>query len=203
METKWSSSLRLYIGKNSIKNLNMSYRVVSIQPPKTKYKEHIRSYWESVMIKWTLAIRGFEAIYIDEFSISGHRSKFKSWSFKDVKSAIISSIDNFSMYFTLAVSEKHIYGVMSSEKANTAEVSTHFLSELIKWQYRLSNTYESKSYFIIDNASIHKTAEVRAYAERKWLNLLTIPSYSPALNGAETVIQAIKSKIKKRRSGGR
>ena len=33
--------------------------------------------------------------------------------------------------------------------------------------------------------------------------MITIPSYSPALNGKETIIQAIKSKIKQRRSQGR
>ena len=181
----------------------MSYKVVSIQPPKTKFKEHIRAYWESVMIQWTLAKRGFEAIYIDEFSISGHRSKFRSWSFKDVKSAITWNIDNFSMYFTLAVSEKHIYGVMSSEKANTAEVFIYFLSELIECQNKFFKEDTGKTYFVMDNASIHKTANVKAFVERKWINLLTIPSYSPALNGAETVIQAIKSKTKQRRSYGR
>ena len=107
------------------------------------------------------------------------------------------------MYFTLAVSEKHIYGVMSSEKANTAEVFIYFLSNLIECQNKFFKDDKSKTYFILDNASIHKTADVKVYVEQKWINLLTIPSYSPALNGAETVIQAIKSKIKQRRSEGR
>ena len=98
-------------------------------------------------------------------------------------------------YFT--VSEKHIYGVMTSEKANKAAVFIYFLSELIECQNKFFKEDIWKTYFIMDNVSIHKTADVKAFLERKWINLLTIPSYSPALNGAETVIQAIKSKTNK------
>ena len=53
--------------------------------------------------------------------------------------------------------------------------------------------------YIIDNASIHKTRNVDQYAKRNKISLLTIPPYSPALNGSETVIQAIKAKVNKRR----
>ena len=178
------------------KKLNMSYRVLSIQPPKARTHEHLRSYCESVMTQCILSERGFECIYIDEFHIFGHRSKFKGWSFKDRKSAIISKIDGFSMYFTLAVSEKHIYGVMANEKTNTAKFFVHFLNKLLELREKIIKENESKVCFIMDNASIHKTVDVKQFAMRKWIHLLTISSYSPALNGAETIIQAIKSKVK-------
>ena len=71
------------------------------------------------------------------------------------------------MYFTLAVSEKHIYGVISSEKANTAEVFIYFLSELIECQNKFFKEDTGKTYFVMDNASIHKTANVKAFVERK------------------------------------
>ena len=47
------------------------------------------------------------------------------------------------------------------------------------------------------NASIHKTDKVEGYARKVKIPLLTIPPYSPALNSAETVIQAVKAKINK------
>ena len=90
------------------------------------------------------------------FIISGHRSKFRSLSFKDVKSAITINIDSFSMYFTLAVYEKHIYGVISSEKANTVEVFIYFLSELIECQNKFFKEDLGKTYFVMDNASFIK-----------------------------------------------
>ena len=183
--------------------LNMSYRVLSIRPPKTRTHEHLRSYCESVMTQCILYERGFECIYIDEFHISGHRSKVKGWSFKDEKSAIISTIDSFSMYFTLAVSEKHIYGIMANEKAFTAKIFIHFLDKLLELKNKITKESENRTCFIIDNVSIHKTVEVKEFAKKRWIHMITISSYSPALNGAETIIQAIKSKIKQRRSQGR
>ena len=185
------------------KKLNMSYRILSIQPPKTTTKEHIRTCWESVMIQWSLASRGFELIYVDEFHISTHRSRFKGWAFKDCKAAVTSTMDNFSMYFTLGVSENHIYGLMASAKANNAKIFIHFLDNLMKCRDKVLEGNISKACFIIDNASIHKTTDIKIFVRSKMIPLLTIPSYSLALNGAETVIQAIKSKVKQRRNQGR
>ena len=185
------------------KKLNMSYRILSIQPPKTTTKEHIRTYWESVMIQCSLANRGFELVFVDEFHISTHRSRFKGWAFKDCKSAVTSTMDKFSMYFTLGVSENHIYGLMASEKANNAKIFIHILDNLMKCREKVLEGNISNACFIIDNASIHKTTEVKTFVRRRLVSLLTIPSYSPALNGAETVIQGIKSKVKQRRNQGR
>ena len=182
------------------KKLNMSYRILSIQPPKTTTKEHIRTYWESVMIQCSLASRGFELIYVDEFHISTHRSRFKGWAFKDCKAAVTSTMDKFSMYFTLGVSENHIYGFMASKKANNAEIFIHFLDNLMKCRDKVLEGSISKACFIIDNASIHKTTDVKIFVRSRMIPLLTIPSYSPALNGAETMIQAIKSKVRQRRN---
>ena len=107
------------------------------------------------------------------------------------------------MYFVLAVSSKHIYGVLASSNANTAEIFTYFLDCFLKNCERLFKMSNNNTIYIIDNASIHKTRNVDQYAKRNKISLLTIPPYSPALNGAETVIQAIKAKVNKRRIQGR
>ena len=62
---------------------------------------------------------------------------------------------------------------------------------------------DENTLYVMDNASTHKIKEVDEYANEKKISLLTIPPNSPALNGAETVIQAIKSKINKHRSQGK
>ena len=107
------------------------------------------------------------------------------------------------MYFVMAVSEKHIYGVIANEIANTAKVFIHFLEKLLECRNKLIEENDAKVWFLIDNASIHKTADVKRYTKQKSISLLTIPSYSPALNGAEIIIHAIKSKVKQRQSQGR
>ena len=107
------------------------------------------------------------------------------------------------MYFTLGVSENHIYGLMASEKANNAKIFIHFLDNLKKCREKVLEGNISNACLIIDNASIHKATEVKTFVRRRLVSLLTIPSYSSALNGAETVILGIKPKVKQRRNQGR
>ena len=106
-------------------------------------------------------------------------------------------------YFRCVIKSICVYGVMAIEQAKIAKILIHFLDDLIKWRDKTSKGSESKVCFIIDNASIHKTTDVKWFADKRSLCLLTIPSYSPSLNSAGTIIQTIKSKVKKRRNQGR
>ena len=191
------------ISKSLKKDLGMSYRMLSWFHPKTQTNDHIRVYWEAVIIQTILGDMGWEAIFIDEFNISSHRNKFKGWALKDHKPAIATKLDSFSMYFVLAVSTKHIYGILANSSANTADIFVYFLDCLLKHREKLFKMSNNSTFYVIDNASIHKTENVDEYAKRNEISLLTIPSYSPALNGAETVIQAIKAKVNKQRMQGR
>ena len=78
----------------------------------------------------------------------------------------------------------------------------HFLDNLMKCREKVLEGNISNACFILDNASIHKTTEVITFERRRLVSFLTIPSYSPSLNGAETVIQGIKSKMKQRQNQG-
>ena len=120
------------ISKVLIKDLNMSYRTLSILHPKTQANDHIRTYWEAAIIQINFEEIGWEAIFIDEFCISSHRNKFRGWAFKDRKPIISSLLDSFSMYFVLVVSSQHIYGVLANERANTATIFMYFLENLLK-----------------------------------------------------------------------
>ena len=181
----------------------MSYRILSSHPPKTQTPNQIRLYWEAAIIQCLLASNDWDKIFIDEFHISNHRSKFRGWGFKYNKWSVTASLDSFYLYFTLAVSEKHIYGIMASEKANTVQVFIHFLDQLLKCMKDKFKKRDQQFCFILDNASIHKTWDVKKFVENKKVFVLTIPPYSPSLNGAETVINSIKSKFKQRWRWGR
>ena len=64
--------------------------------------------------------------------------------------------------------------------------------------------WNSDSYWIImDNESIHKTIEIQEFINRNDIHVVTILPYNPTLNEAELAIQAIKAKIKNKRSQGR
>ena len=108
-----------------------------------------------------LKTKDFELVFIDEFHLSSRKPKFRGWSFGDKSSKIIMPIDGFSMYFIIAVSEKQFYGIIANAKANNAEIFIHFLSNLLKsFKVNLDNENANK-FFIIDNASIHKSKEVK------------------------------------------
>ena len=107
------------------------------------------------------------------------------------------------MYIVLAVSSEHIYDVMASTRANTAEVFMYFLDCLLKFREDKLNMSNLKTVFVVDNASIHKTKEINEYVRNNKISILTIPPYSLALNGAETIIQALKLKIKCQRGNGK
>ena len=61
--------------------LRMSYRTLRPAPKKTANPEHIRTYWEAVMLQCILEDWGYELIFIDEFSISHRDTKLQGWSF--------------------------------------------------------------------------------------------------------------------------
>ena len=52
-----------------------------------------------------------------------------------------------------------------------------------------------KSVFVVNNASIHKTKEISEYVRNDEIQYWLFLSIFFALNGAETIIQALKSKI--------
>ena len=79
---------------------------------------------------------------------------------------------------------------MGNRNANTSQVFIHFLDDLLKDRQTLFETHYEKTVYVMDNTSMHKTKRVDEYSKEK--SLLIIPAYTPALNGAEAVIQAIK-----------
>ena len=50
---------------------------------------------------------------------------------------------------------------------------------------------------ILDNASIHKTKEVREYCERSYIKLVYLPAYSPEYNYIEKIWKMIKREFGK------
>ena len=81
---------------------------------------------------------------------------------------------------------------MESTRANKAEVFIYFLDCSLKFRKDKFSMSNKKIVFVVDNASIHKTKEISEYVRNNKISMLTIPPYSPALNGAETIIQVLK-----------
>ena len=59
-------------------------------------------------------------------------------------------------------------------------------------------TYERRMIVMFDNASIHKTKEVKFLVQKLVLVVFTIPPYSPEINQIEHTFGILKSKMSKR-----
>ena len=57
---------------------------------------------------------------------------------------------------------------------------------MLQIREKLFKKTNDKTIYVVDNDSIHKKS-VDEYAKKTEISLLTIPPYSPALNGAETL----------------
>ena len=129
-------------------------------------------------------------------------NKLRGWTFKVWKFFIGGKVENFSMSFLLAASERHFYEIMANKNTNNSEIVWYFLRNI--WNYRTRNIGDSVNnfWFVVYNTSIHKTTKVKDLWSENGQRILTIPSNWPSLNPIESVIHAIKMKIKKRQSYG-
>ena len=130
-----------------------------------------------------------ELLFIDEFIYSSHSNKQYGWCKKSENSIYNAPLDDFRMSFMIWFSKLRIYGVIGT---NETFDSNMFLQFLIQMKENLHSNWV----FIADNASIHKTNQIREYLEDTKQLLITIPSYSPCLNPWEHLIRSIKSKIR-------
>ena len=116
--------------------------------------------------------------------------------YKDSKSTITTGFETISITFLVAFSWKHFYGIMSNESTNDLLVFRYFMSKVCEARLNLFNKFDSKFWCIIDNASIHKSSQIKIYTKQNNSSSITISTYSPLLNAVESIIQSIKAKIK-------
>ena len=98
-------------------------------------------------------------------------------------------LGSFSMSFWIWFSKNKIYGIMGTNDTFNSIMFKYFLHQML--QYLLN-----KWVLVADNASIHKTDEIKRFLLSSNLLLTTIPTYSPWLNPWEHLILAIKAKIR-------
>ena len=139
---------------------------------------------------WKLEEKNHEIIFIDEFKYSAHSEKQYGWVKRDSNSIFYAPPDSFSFSFWIGFSNRKIYGIMGTKSTFDWDLFIEFIA----W---ISNYIPSKSIFIADNASLHKTQKVVRYFEDNNLLLQTIPAYSPWMNPVEKLISSIKAKMRK------
>ena len=125
-------------------------------------------------------------------------NRLRGWGFKDQKWYVNYQMNSFSMSFIIAASEINFYGIMANSGSNDSHTFLHFLWDIWKHRVKYVESSNKKFWIVCDNASIHKTSIIKDLIMQNELHMLTIPPYCPSLNPIETIIQAIKTKLKRR-----
>ena len=109
---------------------------------------------ENVNLHRQLEDRQHKLIFIDEFKFSVRSNKHYGWAPKGKSGYLSLHLDNFSVNVMIAYSKEAIEGVIANKSTNDQHVFMMLLMEMDKNQ---PNNYA----IIMDNASIHKTKNVR------------------------------------------
>ena len=195
-----SNQTNYYEVYSCLKNvMNFGWRKASQHPPRwfQSWLEEARKVFQNFINK--LREAGFAIMWIDESSFSSSALPLYSWMKRgwDAERVIRPSSQRFNVI--AAQWNKEAYFMMKSKTTNKDQF-WEFIKLLDKQLIsRLAKiTYERRMVVIFDNASIHKTKEVKLMVKRLLWVVFTIPPYSPELNQIEHTFGMLKSKMSKR-----
>ena len=195
-----SNQTNYYEVYSCLKNaMNFGWRKASQRPPRwfQSWLEEARKVFQKFINK--LREAGFVIVWIDESSFSSSALPLYSWMKRgwDAERVIRPSSQRFNVI--AAQWNKEAYFMMKSKTTNKDQF-WEFIKLLDKQLIsRLAKiTYERRMVVMFDNASIHKTKEVKLLVKKLGWVVFTIPPYSPELNQIEHTFGIIKSKMSKR-----
>ena len=195
-----SNQTNYYEVYSCLKNvMNFGWRKASQRPPRwfQSWLEEARKMFQNFINK--LREAGFVIVWIDESSFSSSALPLYSWMKRgwDAERVIRPSSQRFNVI--AAQWNKEAYFMMKSKTTNKDQF-WEFIKLLDKQLIsRLAKiTYERRMVVMFDNASIHKTKEVKLLVKKLGWVVFTIPPYSPELNQIEHTFGILKSKMSKR-----
>ena len=147
---------------------------------------------------------GFVIVWIDESSFSSSVLPLYSWMKRgrDAEWVIRPSSQRFNMI--AAQMNKETYFMMKSNTTNDNQFWNFIKLLDQELKSRLAKiTYERKMIVMFDNASTHKTKEVKFLVKKLGWVVFTIPTYSSELNQIEHTFGILKSKISKKNFKGK
>ena len=177
-------------------NLRYSYKKQSLAKRKSFTNEYVRRFFESSIIQIILLDKGYELLYLDEFSINLRDKSMYGWWPIGVKGLIKTHQADFSMSFMIGFSVQRIYGVYGTTSTHKNASFISFISNALEYRTNVWKLTDTNLVIVWDNSSIHKSIEVKNFIRKFKIKILTISPYCPTLNPAEKMILYIKQKIK-------
>ena len=129
----------------------------------------------------------------DESRFASESNRITSWSTKGVSVAYSGYRYGTSLNCFGSINLQNSELISSFHDTGNADATIEHLQ-------KVRNAYDLTIplYFIIDNASWHKTKTVTDFCKNNNMTLLFLPPYSPEFNPIERVWSFLKSKIKQR-----
>ena len=185
------------------KDLHWSFKKLERKPAPSTTSNSTRLVLEGAVIQKRILELDAEVIFIDEFSVNSRHHEFSGWTKVGQKGYVITETKEFSMSFICGISNKRILGLMGVKETTTSDIIVIYLKSLFEALQRSNNGTNCECVVIWDNASVHSNSLVRNFIKSSKLRVISIPAYSPFLNPAEKLINAIKMKIRKAHGEGR
>ena len=181
-----SSSHVWYIIHNK---LNLRFLKTPIKTSKLINKASIYQSWFFLKVFIRILKLNGNFIYIDESSFYTKNNHYKQWRKKDQD--IFHDIrDDGKINLLMAVSSEKIIYFKTTKFNTNNKVFIEFFSEMLS---KLSEDEKNKSLFILDNCTIHSTAECfELYNSQKLKVLFTVP-YRSCFNMIEYCFRNIKN----------
>ena len=135
-------------------------------------------------------------IFADEFKIGTRKNGCYSWGIKDERAGRFGYGSTFELCVIIAFNtEGRVYFLGTKE---TVKFPTFhfFLDKVIDVEQKHLDEGE-RVWILTDNASIHKTEEIKSLLLKTNSSLVSIVAYSPWLNPAEKLIRLIKQKLQR------
>ena len=143
----------------------------------------------------------FIIVWIDESSFNSAELPLYSWveKGKDPDRIIRTSSERFNVI--AAQWKKEAYYMLKRSTTKEDQFKEFLMKLNNELRFRLTkNTYEKRMVIIFDNASVHKTKEVKLLIKKlKWV-AFTIPPYSSELNQIEHTFGILKQRYQKETS---
>jgi transposase len=147
--------------------------------------------------KEALLFDSTNVIYIDEFGITAHSHRSRGRCLRG-EAAKIKQVGSRSVNVSVLAAMSPHYGLLHYEYSaggTNGEKFKQFLLRLMKKEPAVSQAF----FHVMDNASIHKTADVKECFTGQKFNQtqIFIPAYSPHLNGIAELFGVWTTHIKK------
>ena len=143
-----------------------------------------------------MTIKYWDCIYWWIFNINSRKIQSYAWGIKGGLSYLKKFNEDFICTACIAFSSKAFYLIM----IKTGTFKGWDFHEFLKtyWYVRLKMGWSEVNDFILlmDNASTHKTKEIKNFLANQKISAVTIPPYEPTLNPTEQAILWIKRRYR-------